>query len=286
MTDRIIVLVDMDCFYVQVEQRLQPQYFGKPCAVVQYNSWKSGGIIAVNYEARDFGVKRGMRGDMAKQKCPDIHLFQVPELRGKADLTRYRDAGAEVIDVLSTFSDCVERASIDEAYLDMTKIIASKCGVNVAAEELPHTSVVGWDNGLNHSVEKWLESINECGTISDKNLAIAASIVEEMRTAIFSRTKFKCSAGISYNKMLAKLACGLHKPNHQTILPQSSVMELFKSIPIHKLRNLGGKLGDDIKEKLEIETIFELSLCNEKKLKSLFGDKTGKLLCMWGGTYC
>ena len=61
-----------------------------------------------------------MRGDEAKEKCPDILLPRVPELRGKADLTRYREAGAEVMDVLQTFTDKCERASVDEAYLDLT----------------------------------------------------------------------------------------------------------------------------------------------------------------------
>lgn len=46
-------------------------------------------IIAVNYSARDQGVTRYMRGDEAKQKCPGIVLVKVPQLRGKADLTKY-----------------------------------------------------------------------------------------------------------------------------------------------------------------------------------------------------
>ena len=41
--DRIVILIDMDCFYVQVEQKLAPQYQNMPCAVVQYNSYKGGG---------------------------------------------------------------------------------------------------------------------------------------------------------------------------------------------------------------------------------------------------
>ena len=45
-------------------------------------------IIAVNYEARDKGVTRGMRGDQAKQMCPDIVLVSVASVRGKADLSK------------------------------------------------------------------------------------------------------------------------------------------------------------------------------------------------------
>jgi len=42
----------------------------------------------VSYEARDFGVTRQMRGDDAKAKCPDINLVPVPQVRGKADLSK------------------------------------------------------------------------------------------------------------------------------------------------------------------------------------------------------
>lgn len=86
---RVIALIDMDCFYVQVEERENPQNKGKPACVVQYKKWKGGGIISVNYEARAHGVTKQMRGDEAREKCPDCILYRVPEQRGKADLTRY-----------------------------------------------------------------------------------------------------------------------------------------------------------------------------------------------------
>ncbi|CAL5371713.1 unnamed protein product [Camellia sinensis] len=116
---RVIAHLDMDCFYVQVEQRKQPHLRGKPTAVVQYNSWKGGGLIAVSYEAYKYGVKRSMRGDEAKQVCPQIQLVQVPIARGKADLSIYRNAGSEVVSILARKGRC-ERASIDELYLDLT----------------------------------------------------------------------------------------------------------------------------------------------------------------------
>ena len=126
MTQRIVALIDMDCFYCQVESRLDASLVGKPMAVVQYNPWKGGGIIAVNYEARACGVTRRMRGDEAKAKCDGMILVTVPEVRGKADLTKYRDAGAEVIQVLLQFHGKVERASVDEAYVDITQMVETE----------------------------------------------------------------------------------------------------------------------------------------------------------------
>lgn len=43
LDERIVVLVDMDCFFCQVEVKLQPDLKGKPLAVVQYNQWQNGG---------------------------------------------------------------------------------------------------------------------------------------------------------------------------------------------------------------------------------------------------
>lgn len=121
--DRVVLLVDMDCFFCQVEEKQQPEYQGKPLAVVQYNAWRGGGIIAVNYAARAKGVTRHMRGDEAKELCHDIILCKVPNIREKADTSKYRDAGKEVANVLQRFTQLLERASVDEAYLDITDTV-------------------------------------------------------------------------------------------------------------------------------------------------------------------
>ncbi|XP_017298477.2 uncharacterized protein LOC103506749 isoform X2 [Diaphorina citri] len=293
MTSRIIALIDMDCFYCQVECKLNPSLHGKPLAVVQYNTWKGGGIIAVNYEARHKGVTRHMRGDEAKQHCPEIELCRVPSVRGKADISKYRNAGREVIAVLSEFSNIVERASIDEAYIDLTDVVHERMKSigHIAASQLSNTFVVGFgpdnndEDARKAGVMEWLGQVySDTDTSLMENtedfqeLAIAGVIVEEIRAAVLSKTQFHCSAGIAHNKVLAKLVCGLHKPQKQSILPQSSVSMLYANLSIKKVRHLGGKLGDEVVETLQCSTMLELEKFSLKQLQSHFEEKTASWL--------
>ncbi|XP_033916955.1 DNA polymerase eta [Melopsittacus undulatus] len=296
--ERVVALVDMDCFFMQVEQRLDPQLRGRPCAVVQYTQWQGGGIIAVSYEARAFGVSRGMWATEARALCPELALARVPQARGKADLTRYRDASVEVMQVLSRFA-AIERASIDEAYLDLTGSVRERLralqGRPIAAAMLPTTFVQGLPDdpgGPEPGPQPGgKEDLRQCGlhewlaTLSfdnpdcpDLQLTMGAVIVEEMRVAVEAATGFKCSAGISHNKTLAKLACGLNKPNRQTLLSSRFVPQFFSQLPVSNIRNLGGKLGTAITDILGIEYIGEMTQYSERELQTHFGDKTGSWL--------
>nr|CAH7751321.1 unnamed protein product [Callosobruchus chinensis] len=273
---RIIVLIDMDCFYCQVEEKLEPSMVGKPIAVVQYNPWRGGGIIAVNYPARDKGVTRHMRGDEAKQKCPDIVLARVPQVRGKADISKYREAGNRVAEVLQTFTNLLERASIDEAYLDITEAVEKKLNNNtcsIDATQMQNTFVVGYDT------KEFIAMLNN-HELSENNvkLAIGGLITEEIRAAVLERTGYKCSAGVAHNKVLAKLVCGLHKPNKQTVLPHDSVPILYKNMPVTKIKSLGGKFGQTLSEELNISFMWQLAQFSEKQLSQKFDEKTGHWL--------
>ncbi|XP_071834937.1 DNA polymerase eta-like isoform X2 [Apostichopus japonicus] len=302
--DRVVVLIDMDCFYVQVEQRDKPELKGKPCAVVQYKTYKGGGTIAVSYEARDRGVKRGMMGDEAQKFCPEIELVRVPVQRDKADLTKYREAGAEVINVLMQFSKKVERASIDEAFIDLTDEVEarlSQMGEHpISLEMLPYTHVAGWQDEKSaqddereeecegkkrppiskedmrkDQLHQWLGSLSK---IEDKRLAVGAVITEEMRAAVLQQTKFNCSAGIAHNKMLSKLVCGLNKPRKQSVLPHDFVNVLFRDLPIVKVRGLGGKLGASVAEGLNAVNMGDLLQYSEAELQAKVGPKSGAWL--------
>jgi DNA polymerase-4 len=109
---RTIFHVDMDAFFVSVEELFDPSLKGK-AVVVGGQKHERGVVSAASYEARKFGVHSALPLRTAAKLCPQaIFVDGHPE--------RYRECSEKVFKVLTTFSPQVEMASIDEAYLDMT----------------------------------------------------------------------------------------------------------------------------------------------------------------------
>src|SRR6266850_7517029 len=109
---RTIFHVDMDAFFVSVEELKNPALKGK-AVVVGGNRDERGVVSAASYEARKFGVHSAMPLRTAAKMCPHA-IF----LEGHPDL--YREYSHQARQVLENFSPAVEMASIDEAYIDMT----------------------------------------------------------------------------------------------------------------------------------------------------------------------
>src|SRR5580698_4135932 len=109
---RTIFHVDMDAFFVSVEELYDPSLKGK-AVVVGGQRHERGVVSAASYEARKFGVHSALPLRTAAKLCPQaIFVDGHPE--------RYRECSEKVFKVLTAFSPQVEMASIDEAYLDMT----------------------------------------------------------------------------------------------------------------------------------------------------------------------
>ena len=109
---RTIFHVDMDAFFVSVEELYDPSLRGK-AVVVGGQRDERGVVSAASYEARKFGVHSALPLRTAAKLCPHaVFVDGHPE--------RYRECSVKVFKVLQAFSPQVEMASIDEAYLDMT----------------------------------------------------------------------------------------------------------------------------------------------------------------------
>lgn len=72
-----------------------------------------------------------------------------------------------------------------------------------------------------------------------KGMAIASEIAEEIRARIFAHTGLTASAGISYNKFLAKMASGHNKPNGQFVIPPAKGQAFVRTLPVAKFHGVG-----------------------------------------------
>ena len=104
--------VDMDAFFVSVEELYDPSLKGKP-VVVGGRPNERGVVSAASYAARKFGVHSAMPLRTAYKLCPQAIFVD-------GHPSRYRQYSEKVYEVLQSVSPLVEMASVDEAYLDMT----------------------------------------------------------------------------------------------------------------------------------------------------------------------
>jgi DNA polymerase eta len=100
-------------------------------------------------------------------------------------------------------------------------------------------------------------------------LAVGAKVVADIRRKLFRDLNFTASAGISHNKMLSKLVVSLwscwpmlkpvllslaclfqlsaqYKPNKQAVIPNTDAQRFMLSVPLRKIRRLGGKFGSSL----------------------------------------
>jgi len=285
--DRVIVHIDLDAFYAQVESVRRGIAADVPLAVLQWQA-----VIAVNYEARKYGITRMMKLEDLEKACPQLLLVHVdtvsvddddenaleleknsllppllpkealaavrgnflgmnckdqetarqlpnPESR-KVTLEVYRRASLEIMDIFRSAGCQLEKAGIDEAFLDVTQLVherlkSSQLRVEDLEAILEKTclSVPIEDGG----------PVPDLANDVDRRLVMGAQIALELRTMVFEQLHYTCSAGISVNKTLAKLGSAMNKPNNQTLLLPAAISVVMHQVPIRKIRNLGGKLG-------------------------------------------
>lgn len=128
---RYVCHVDMDCFFAAVALRNFPEHRGKPVAISHHGkrAADSGNIFqpiagnnstsecaTCNYEARKFGIKKGMYLGRAMQLCPDLVVLHY-------DFEGYEEVSEQVGEILHRyaheFDGSVEQVSCDEAYLEI-----------------------------------------------------------------------------------------------------------------------------------------------------------------------
>ncbi len=109
--EALIAHVDLDAFFASVEQRDNPAYRGKPLIVGALPGGR-GVVAACSYEAREFGIHSAMPIGKAYRLCPD-GIYVRPQI------AKYVTESRRIMQLLDALFPVVEKASVDEAYLDI-----------------------------------------------------------------------------------------------------------------------------------------------------------------------
>ena len=122
MKHRKIIHVDMDAFFVSVEELDDPSLKGKP--VVVGHDGPRGVVSTANYVARQYGVHSAQPIAVAHRLCPDLLVVE-------PHFSRYKEVSRQVHDIFHEYTDLIEPLSLDEAYLDVTN---NKFGIDMAVD--------------------------------------------------------------------------------------------------------------------------------------------------------
>ena len=224
---RVIMLVDLDYFFAQCEERRNPSLKDKPVVVCVYSgrSEDSGAVSTANYIARKYGVTSGIPIFLAKKKLKKDAVF-LP-----MDHEFYEEVSGKIMRILRSHADFFEQVGIDEAYLDVSQKVK---GSFEEAKEL------------------------------------AQKIKEEVK----AQQKLTCSIGIGPNKLVAKIAADIQKPDGLTIVKHEQVESFLSPLPVSCLIGVGRKTKKKM-QTLGIRTIGDLAKYDVQRLIEIFGKKLG-----------
>ena len=183
----------------------------------------------------------------------------------------------------------VEKASIDEVFMDLSAQVRSVLlerfpelsqppPYDDPTETLPLPSVAAldWQADALVDLDEGEEALDP--DWDDVAILIGSEIVRHLRARIREQLGYTCSAGIANNKLVSKLGSGFKKPNQQTVIRSRAVRSFLAGFKLTKLRNLGGKLGEQVVAQFNTESMKDLSEVTLDQMKAKLGDDTGTWL--------
>jgi len=209
--NRIIIHLDLDYFFAQVEERRRPGIADKPVVVCVYtNEEKTKGVVSTaNYIARKSGVHSAMPVSQAKSLLKGKDAVFLP-----VDHETYEKISLEIAETLAEYADAFEQSSIDEFYLDVS----------------------GRTKGSYSAAEK---------------------LAREIKNKLVEKFGLTCSVGIAPNKLVAKIAAGLKKPDGLAVVVPEAVEDFLGPLEVDKIPGVGAKTKEFLNSR-GIRTVKEL----------------------------
>ncbi len=219
---RTILHIDMNSFFATVEQQANPRLRGKPIGVTGGDRLTRTVLSTASVEAKRLGIKTGMQIWQAKRICPQLILVV-------GDSDKYLTCTTKFLNILKDYTPNLEVFSIDEAFLELNSEGWQARGTPI---ECPQGAC---DRG------------HRMGVKPDRTpmLEDPRSIAQEIKSRIRSEIGewITCSIGISYNKLMAKLASGLQKPDGLVIIKnQEEAVKILDKVDLEEICGIGVRI--------------------------------------------
>jgi DNA polymerase IV len=261
--DRLIAHLDMDAFYASVELLRYPELRGRPVVIgggsrhqpaevtdpatgavrrtfATLRDYAGRGVVmTASYEARTLGLNSAMGLMKAAAMAPDTILLPT-------DFDAYRKYSRLFKAAVRTLAPQIEDRGIDEIYIDLTGVESAHQGLSVREPER----------------DAWRR---------------VRDVAKDIKEAVRAATGLSCSIGVAPNKLLAKLASELDKPDGLTLLAPADIPARIWPLPTRKVNGIGPKSSAKL-EALGIRTIGELAQADPAWLVEHFGSHYGAWL--------
>jgi DNA polymerase IV (DinB-like DNA polymerase) len=246
---RIVLHVDMDCFYASCERLRDPSLAGEPVVVgMGFEPGESHGAVATaSYEARKYGVESAQPISQALDALPrmadarddpDLDVGDAGYYR-PVDMSFYKSVAGEVKAILHDVADTVREVSVDEAYLDVT-------------------DRTGWE------------------TVADGDRTLAEGYGRYVKQRIAREVGVPASVGVAPNMSTAKIASDYDKPDGLVVVRPDRVRQFLEPLPVDELHGVGPVTASELRS-MGIETAGDLARADPAVLGDRFGERGREL---------
>jgi len=225
----MILHVDMDYFFAQIEEKRHPEYEGKIIAVCVYSgrTETSGIVSTTNYLGRKYGIHSGMPIQDAMKKVPPADSVFLP-----VDRKEYERISMTIDSIIRKYSNNVEKRSIDEWYLEIEDKIAEETA-NAIKNEIKKTMNFDCTVG---GAPSWIGAKMATTSAKPNGLLLLDSF-EENRMIDESTVSKIPGIGKKTSEMLTEI--GVYKINDLRNVDPVQVIEIFGKKTGSWLVNLG-----------------------------------------------
>jgi len=280
--ERVVVHVDLDCFFVSVSIRNKPYLKGKPVAVTHAKLPKGNPPNQQKQpKSSAFHLEAGLQqADMPDDSCPLQSNSNVA-----ADFSEPPHLPKHLMESMSDVASC--------SYEARKAGVRNGMSVGRALTLCPNLTLLSYEFDSYHQVSQTFyktlllySSVVEAVSCDEayieltdyvKSIAQAEEMVQELRDEVEAKTGCTVSAGISHNMLLARMSTRLAKPNGQYHLSLGEVENFLSSQQVRDLPGVGYSLTHRMQE-IGIETCGDVKALPLAKLQAEFGAKTGQML--------